>query len=102
MFRTPQLEFYCEVLECEIHAGTGHTEVVLRPIHKIPAKIADPADMRRQADFHPAADLPDCSSLAICMTGRLDDVETFSRFNKSLVDSLLAATKDRATSTKKG
>ena len=71
------------------------------PVHKIPAKIADPANMRRQADFHAAADLPDRPRLAVCMTGRLDNVETFSGFGKSLIDSLLAAAEDRAASAKK-
>jgi hypothetical protein len=34
-------------LEGEIHAGADHAEVVVRPIHEIPAEIADPADVRR-------------------------------------------------------
>ena len=87
-------------LEGEIHTCADHAEIVLRPIHEIPAKVADPADMRGEANFHAAADLPDRPRLAICMTGRLDDVETFSRLNKPLIDSFLAPAKDGTSSAK--
>ena len=69
---------YCRCLEGEIHAGADHAEVVVRPIHEIPAEITDPADMRGEADFQAAADLADCLRLAICVTSRLENVEAFS------------------------
>ncbi len=34
-------------LEGEIHAGADHAEVIMGPVHKIPAEITDPADMWR-------------------------------------------------------
>src|SRR5207247_5685177 len=87
-------------LEGEIHTRADHAEIVLRPIHEIPAKVADPADMRGEANFHAAADLPDRPRLAICMTGRGDIVESFSRLDQPLLDSLLApANVDSATAT---
>ena len=50
-------------LECEIHAGTDHAEIILWAIHEIPAEITDPADVRGYADFHPATHLADCPRL---------------------------------------
>jgi len=52
-------------LEGEIHTCADHAEIVLRPIHKIPAEVTDPADMRGEADFHAAADLPDRPRLTV-------------------------------------
>src|SRR4029077_7991864 len=57
---------YC-CLESEVHAGAHHAEVIVRTIHKIPAEVTDPADMRGQADFHTAADLTDCPRLTAGM-----------------------------------
>jgi len=88
-------------LKGEIYARAGHAEVVFRPINEIPAEITDPADMRRKADFHAAADLPECTRLAASMADRLDNVESFSRLSKSLVNLPLAATKDCAAAAKK-
>jgi len=47
----------CLQLEREIHAGAHHAEVVLRTIHKIPAEITNPTDVRRNTDFKPTANL---------------------------------------------
>src|SRR5579885_510319 len=44
-------------LEGEVHASADHAEVVVRPVHKIPAEVADPANVRREANFDAAADL---------------------------------------------
>jgi hypothetical protein len=33
-------------LEREIHASPNHAKVVLWPVHKIPAEITDPANVR--------------------------------------------------------
>src|SRR5206468_3932088 len=87
-------------LEGEIYARAGHAEVVFRPINEIPAEITDPTDMRRKANFQAAADLAQCLRLAIRMTNRLDNVESLSGFSKSLIDSLLAATKNCAAAAK--
>jgi hypothetical protein len=87
-------------LECEIHAGTDHAEIILWAIHEIPAEITDPADVRGYADFHPTAHLADCSRLCICMTGRRNDIESFSGLDKALVDLLLATAKDPASPAK--
>ena len=48
---------YCRCLEGEVHAGADHAEVVMGPVHKVPAEVADPADMRGETHFHAAADL---------------------------------------------
>ncbi len=59
-------------LEREIYARAGHAEVAIAPVHKIPAEITDPADMRRKANFQTAAHLAQCLGLAICITNRAD------------------------------
>src|SRR5450756_2738486 len=87
-------------LKGEIYACASHTKVVLRPINEIPAEITDPADMRRKANFQAAAHLTQRFRLAICMTNRLDNVKSFSRLTKSLVDLPLAATKNGAATAK--
>ena len=38
---------YCCWLESEVHAGADHAEIIVPPVHHVPAEIADPADMRR-------------------------------------------------------
>ena len=86
-------------LKGEIHAGANHTEVVIRPIHKIPAEIAHPADVRRKPNFKATADLTNSSTFGACMTGRLNNVEAFSWFNKSLVNALLPPAKYPASTT---
>jgi hypothetical protein len=48
----------------------------------------------------PAANLPDCPRLGVCMTCCRDDIETFSWLNKALIDLFLAAAKDSASSAK--
>jgi hypothetical protein len=50
-------------LEGEINAGADHAEVVLGAIDHVPAEIADPPDMRSEADFNAAAELADCPGL---------------------------------------
>jgi hypothetical protein len=32
-------------LECEINPSANHAKVVMRPVHKIPAEITDPANV---------------------------------------------------------
>src|SRR6476659_9989754 len=68
----------CEELEREIHAGAHHAKIIVWAVHEIPAEIADPADVRSYADFHPTANLADCPRLGICMTSCRNDIETFS------------------------
>ena len=75
-------------------------KLLLRPIHEIPAEITDQADMRRKANFKAAAHLAQRLRLTICMTNRLDNVESFSGFSKAPVDLLLATAKDCAASAK--
>jgi len=38
--------FRVKGLEREIHAGADHTEIILGPVHEIPAEITNPADVR--------------------------------------------------------
>src|SRR6478735_6331963 len=90
----------CEELEREIHAGAHHAKIIVWAVHEIPAEIADPADVRSYADFHPTANLADCPRLGICMTSCRSDIETLSRFDKALVDLLLATAKDPASPAK--
>src|SRR4029077_8905141 len=80
-------------LEGEIYAGANHPEVVLRSIDEIPAESTDPANVRSEANFHAAADLPDCPRFR---TG------LFSANDSVVHDNirLFAATKDPAASTK--
>jgi hypothetical protein len=47
-------------LEREINAGADHAEVVVRSVHKVPAEITDPTNVRRETNFHAAANLADC------------------------------------------
>src|SRR5213592_4204096 len=54
------------ILEREIKTGSHHAKVVIRAVDHVPAKIADPADMRRKTDFHAGAKLPDRSRLRTC------------------------------------
>src|SRR5437660_7661215 len=91
-------KWYCRCLEGEIHAGADHAEVIVWATYEVPAEITDPTDMRRKADFHAAADLANSFCLTVRMTNRLDNVEAFSRFSKSLVDLPLATAKDPAAS----
>src|SRR5437588_10277261 len=96
----------CRCLEGEIHAGADHAEVVVRTIHKIPAEVTDPADMRGDTHFQAAADLAHCARLAVCMTNRLKNVEALaplgdgSSFALPPIDRPLAATKDGAAAAK--
>src|SRR5215217_856083 len=87
-------------LEREIHAAADHTKIIVWPVDEIPTEITDPADVRSQADFHPTANLADCPRLGICMTSCRDDIQTFSRLDKALVDLLLAPAKDPAGAAK--
>src|SRR5580765_3667587 len=87
-------------LEGEIHASADHTKIIFWAIHEIPAEITDPADVRSYADFHSTANLADCPRLSICMTSCRNDIETFSRLDKALVDLLLATAKDPASPAK--
>jgi hypothetical protein len=82
-----------ESSEGEIYAGADHPEVVLRSIDEIPAEITDPANVRGEANFHAAADLPDCPRLG---TG------LFSANDSVVHDNVrpFATTKDSAASTK--
>ena len=82
------------ILEGEIYSGADHPEVVLRAIDEIPAEITDPANVRSEANFHAAADLPDCPRLG---TGLV------SANNSVVHDNLraFAATKDSAGSAQK-
>src|SRR5438552_10789594 len=61
-------------LEREIYAGPDHPEVILRSIDKIPAEITDPANVRGEANFHAAADLPDCPRLGTGLFSADDSV----------------------------
>src|SRR3977135_665301 len=63
-----------QVLEGEIEAAAHHTKVVVRTIYHVPAEIIDPADMRSDADFDPAAELADCPRLRIGLFGPNDSV----------------------------
>jgi hypothetical protein len=63
-----------QVLEGEIEAAAHHTKIVVRPIYYIPAEIIDPADMRSDADFDPAAELANCPRLRISLFGPNDSV----------------------------
>src|SRR5438132_8903773 len=93
------------VLEGEVHAGAGHAKVVFRTIHKIPAEVTDPADMRGETHFHATADLAHCFCLAICVTHRPVNVEALAPLGNGPVFALppidrpLAATKDGAAAT---
>ncbi len=80
-------------LKGEIYAGADHPEVVLRSIDEIPAEIADPANVRGEANFHAAADLTDRPRFG---TG------LFSANDSVVHDNVraFAATKDSAASTK--
>src|SRR6266481_4507198 len=81
-------------LEGEIYACADHPEVVLWSIDEIPAEIADPANVRGEANFHATADLPDCPRLG---TG------LFSANDPVVHDNIraFAATKDSPGSAKK-
>jgi len=50
-------------LEREIHARADHPKVVLRAVNKVPAEITDPANVRRNTYFKPAAHLADSLAL---------------------------------------
>jgi hypothetical protein len=80
-------------LEGEIYAGADHPEIVLRSVDEIPAEIANPANMRRHANFHATADLADCPRFGTSLFGANDSV---------VHDDvcLFTSTKDSATSTK--
>src|SRR5205823_636870 len=83
---------YCCCLESEVHAGADHAKVVMGPVHKVPAEVTDPADMRGETDFQAAADLGYCLRLGIGVLGA----------NKTLFEHdvvSLAAAKDAATAT---
>ncbi len=87
-------------LEREIHSGADHPKIIFWAIHEIPAEITDPADVRSYADFHSTANLADCPRLSICMASCRNDIETFSRLDKALVDLFLASAKDPASPAK--
>ena len=93
------------VLEGEVHAGAGHAKVVFRTIHKIPAEVTDPADMRGETHFHAAADLAHYACLAICMTNCLKNVEALAALGDGSplanpsIDRPLAPAKDPAEAT---
>ena len=89
-----------ERLEREIHSGADHSKIIFGAIHEIPAEITDPADVRGYADFHSTANLAHCPRLGICMTSCRNDIETFSRLDKALIDLLLASAKDPASPAK--
>ena len=80
-------------LEGEIYAGANHAKVVLRPVHKIPAEITDPANVWGHANFHATANLADCLRLG---TGLLSTNDSVVQDN---VRSFAAA-KDSAAPTK--
>jgi hypothetical protein len=104
-------------LEREINPRTDHAEVILWPVHKIPTEIADPANVRGEANLHAAADLADCPRLRIRTTNRLEDVEALApiankptgscyrsvawlAFAKKPIDRPLATAKDPAGTAK--
>src|SRR5437870_2240590 len=93
-FRAPNQQV--RRLEGEIHTCADHAEIVLRPIHKIPAEVTDPADMRGEADFHAAADLPDRPRLTVGVKIR-EDVGVFT-IRKRIS---FAPAEDRTASAKK-
>src|SRR6266550_5922034 len=82
-----------DLLEREINPSANHAKVIVRSVHKIPAEIADPADVRSHANFHATAYLADCPRLGTSLF----------RANDSIVyDNVrtFASTKDSAASTK--
>src|SRR5437588_4695308 len=80
-------------LEREINSGANHSKVVMRPVHEIPAEIADPANVRGHANFHAAAVLADGPRLGAGLFSANDSVA----HNNT---RLFTATKDSAASTK--
>ena len=81
-------------LEREVNPGANHAEVVMRPVHKIPAEVTDPANVRSEANFHAATNLADCPRLGAGLFSANDSVVHDNvRF--------FASTKDSASSAKK-
>src|SRR5437762_3455199 len=97
---TPLSKCCCRGLEGEIHTCADHAEVVMRSVHKVPAEVTDPANVRGEPNFHSAANLTDRPRLGVSMTDSLHNVEAFSRFSKCLIDWPLTATKDPAGASK--
>jgi hypothetical protein len=81
------------LLKCEINSSADHAKVIVGTVHKIPAEIADPANVRGHANFHAAADLADCPRLG---TGLLSANDSVVHDNVRL----FAATKDSAAAAK--
>src|ERR1700720_3919456 len=48
---------YPPILEREIDARPGHSEIVLRTINNVPAEITHPADVGRDTNFKTATEL---------------------------------------------
>src|ERR1700751_2026286 len=88
------------ISKSEIQPGTDHAKVVVRSIYKVPAEITDEANVRREADFHTAADLADCPRFAVSVTNGLELIEAFAGFKHSPIHPFLTATKDSPGSTK--
>ena len=66
-------------LKCECHAGSNHSEIVLRSADNVPAEVGHPADMGSDADFNTTAELADSFgfAVAVCRSNRCpsdDDV----------------------------
>ena len=82
-----------DLLEREINPRANHAKIIGRSVHKVPAEIADPADVRSHANFHATAYLADCPRLGTSLF----------RANDSVVHDnvrAFASTKDSAASTK--
>src|ERR1043166_8436163 len=54
-------------LEREVETGTGHSEVVLRTLHDIPAEIVLPTEMRGESNFETATDLAHCMAIVVAV-----------------------------------
>jgi hypothetical protein len=58
------------ILEGEINAAGHHAEVVVPPVHNIPAEIVHPADVRSDANFQAGTELADRLSRGTQVIGR--------------------------------
>jgi hypothetical protein len=45
------------ILECEVNSRARHPEIVVSTINNVPAEIADPANVRREANFQAGSEL---------------------------------------------
>src|SRR6266513_5345361 len=89
------------ILEREIHTGPHHPKIILWTVNKVPTEVTDPADVRSQTDFEPAANLTNSFCLALGV--KIFEVLCFARYiNISLNVAKripFTAAKDRAAAT---